>query len=261
MSALSAFAVNPADVYLRQRLAAHAVDTGFNSPVRLVQSTLAPILTTWGNGNLRAVHPSGSFAKGTGNNIGTDIDLFISVAHNVQETHAEIRDKLFRALINAGYAPRHQNVSIGLKVLGYDVDLVPGKHHPASVEDHGLFIRKKNTWTKTNVQTHINLVRSWGCTEEIRVLKLWRHRNRLDFPSFYLELTTMVALNGRQQGDLAANVWHVLKYLSTDFVLATVFDPANGQNEISADITNAEKRAISSAAASSLTKGTWGEIV
>jgi hypothetical protein len=261
MSALSTFAVSPADAYLRQRLTAHAVDTGFNSPVRLVQATLAPILWTWGNGNLRAVHPSGSFAKGTGNNIGTDIDLFISVAHNVQETHAEIRDKLFQALINAGYAPRHQNVSVGLKVLGYDVDLVPGKHHPASVEDHGLFIRRKNTWTKTNVQTHINLVRSWGCTEEIRVLKLWRHRNRLDFPSFYLELTTMVALNGRQQGDLAANVWHVLKYLSTDFLQATVFDPANGQNEISADITNAEKRAISTAAASSLTKGTWGEII
>jgi hypothetical protein len=261
MSMLPANSVDPADAYLRSRLAALAVNTGIHSPVRLVQSTLAPVLATWGNGYLRSITPSGSFAKGTCNSIGTDIDLFISVSEHARETHAEIREKLFQYLVGAGYTPRHQNVSIGLKVLGYDVDLVPGKHHPASFEDHGLFIRKKNTWTKTNVQTHINLVRAWGCTEEIRILKLWRQRNGLDFPSFYLELTTMAALDGRPRGALGGNVWHVLKYLSTHFVIAEVFDPANGENEISADLSRSEKQLIATAAAQALVKRSWSEIV
>jgi MFS family permease len=54
-----------ADTYLQTILAREAVNTSATSPVRGVQATLQPILNEWGGLQLRTVHPSGSFAKGT----------------------------------------------------------------------------------------------------------------------------------------------------------------------------------------------------
>jgi len=65
------------DQYLQGILTREAVDTGPFSPVRGVQTTLMPRLQEWAGNALASVAPSGSFAKGTANRSGTDIDLFI----------------------------------------------------------------------------------------------------------------------------------------------------------------------------------------
>src|SRR5438445_278154 len=57
-----------------------------------------------------------------------------------------------------GYAPTRQNVSINVRVNSYSVDLVPGKRQNSYGDDHSLYRRKADTWTKTNVVTHINHV-------------------------------------------------------------------------------------------------------
>jgi hypothetical protein len=67
------------DEYLRGILAREAVDNGPYSPVRQVQWTLQAPVQQWASGYLVNVSPSGSFAKGTANSSGTDIDLFISL--------------------------------------------------------------------------------------------------------------------------------------------------------------------------------------
>ena len=79
---------------------------------------------------------------------------------------------------------------------GFKVDLVPGKLQNALTVDHSLYRRKADTWTKTNVATHIQYVRSGGQLDETRVLKLWRNQKGLDFPSFYLEMALIEALRG-----------------------------------------------------------------
>src|ERR1700691_3764391 len=101
-----------ADEYLKIILLREAVDVSPTSPVRQVQNTLSPLLTGWAGAMLRAVHPSGSFAKGTANHSGTDIDLFVSLSNNVTETLSEIYRKLFDRLKENGYTPKQQNVSI-----------------------------------------------------------------------------------------------------------------------------------------------------
>jgi hypothetical protein len=67
-----------ADQYLNGILAREAVDTGVFSPVRGVQVTLQPAIQAWAGNLLSSISPSGSFAKGTANKSGTDIDLFWS---------------------------------------------------------------------------------------------------------------------------------------------------------------------------------------
>src|SRR5207245_4611374 len=112
------------------------VDTSATSPVRSVQTTLQPLLNEWAGAQLRAVNPSGSFAKGTANRSGTDIDLFISLKSGTPDTLKEIYTKLFNRLKEKGYTPKQQNVSINIRVGGYDVDLVPAKHQGGNSEDH-----------------------------------------------------------------------------------------------------------------------------
>ncbi|MET3780833.1 hypothetical protein ABIC32_001478 [Brevundimonas sp. 1080] len=254
--------INHADRYLRAILQREAVDTSPSSPLRLVQKTLWPIIWAWANGHLLSVTPSGSFAKGTANRSGTDIDLFISVSPDIGETLRQVYDKLERALQNAGYVTRRQNVSINITVGGQSVDLVPAKRQNLFMEDHSLYRRKADSWTKTNVATHAQLVSTSGRTEEIRILKLWRDQLGLDWSSFYLELTVLRALSyGSAYGDLAANVSRVFDFLRDNFVDARIVDPANTNNLVSDDLTQAGKQRVSTAGGRARAIQYWRDIV
>ncbi|TLU70549.1 nucleotidyltransferase domain-containing protein [Lichenicoccus roseus] len=249
-----------ADDYLKGILARQAVDTGPYSPVRAVQSVIQPIIQQWAAGYLSSISPSGSFAKGTANHSGTDIDLFISLTQNTPDSLKEIYNKLLRKMTEAGYQPKAQNVSINVQVNGYSVDLVPARRQDGYSQDHSLFRRRADTWTKTNVATHISRISQSGRTQEIRAIKLWRNQKGLDFPSFYLELTVLDALfNAR--GSLSQNVWKVFEYLRNSFLAARVMDPANTNNIISDDLTAAEKTTIRNAAVRALAAKDWSEIV
>ena len=251
-----------ADTYLQQILNREAVDTGIFSPVRAVQATLEPAIREWANQYLIGVSPSGSFAKGTANQSGTDIDLFVSLSADTRETLKEIYESLFTRMKEVGYAPKRQNVSIRLRVGSYDIDLVPSKHQGSPGTDHSLYRRRVDTWTKTNVQTHVNHVRNAGWISETRVVKLWRDQKRLDFPSFYLELAVIRALApGLYKTGLAADVWKVFQFLAGDFVSARIQDPANTNNTISDDLTAAEREQIKAAALRALQARDWGVIV
>lgn len=248
------------DVYLQGILAREAVDAGPYSPVRGVLTTLAPTISEWAGDNLLSIGPSGSFAKGTANRSGTDIDIFISLSENTAETLEQIYEKLFARLAAVGYAPKRQNVSININAKGYDVDLVPAKRQNSLSSDHSLYRRRAGTWTKTNIQTHINYVQVGGRIQETRLLKLWRNQRSLDFPSFYLELVVIEALRDKYCATLSERVAVCLIYLRDTFPNARFVDPANTNNVISDDLTAAEKQKISVAAAHAL-NCTWGEVI
>lgn len=248
------------DQYLRHILAREQVDTGPSSSVRSIATTLAPMLTRWGNGYLLGIEPSGSFAKGTANKSGTDIDLFLTLSSNTPGSLAQIRSSLETCLKQHGYQYRDQNVSLGINVAGNQVDLVPGKRQSQHGTDHSLFRKKTNTWTKTNIQTHVNLVKASRRTEEIRVVKLWRDQWGLDFPSIYLELAALEALHGKPVGRLSENVADVLRFFSSQLTAKRIVDPANTNNIISDDLSISGKQAVAAAAQRALV-GDWESLV
>jgi hypothetical protein len=241
-----------ADERFRAILRREAVDVGPFSPVWAAKRTLDPCLNLWSQGFVEAVHPSGSFAKGTANRSGTDVDLFISIRNFVPNTLKEIHDTLFAQLHSRGFSPKRQNVSIGVVVDGISVDLVPGRQLGALSADHNLFHHKTGNWRKTNVLNHINLVRASGKADEIRLLKLWRDQRGLEFPSFYLELAVIRALADSPHYLLSSNVQRALRYFATVFVGHQFIDPANSNNKISDDLTHDGKVRIQQAAKSSL---------
>jgi hypothetical protein len=159
-----------------------------------------------------------------------------------------------------GYPPKHQNVSLNVRVNGYSVDLVPAKRQDTYSEDHSLYRRKADTWTKTNVAKHITAVRLGGRIFESRIIKLWRDQKGLDFPSFYLELTTISALYG-QSGTLSGNILKIFQYLRDTFPGARVQDPANTNNIISEDLTDAEKAKVRAAASQAIAAPSWTDVL
>lgn len=248
------------DEYLNRILNREAVDNGVFSPIRGVLNEVEPIIKSWAGHYLVTISPSGSFAKGTANRSGTDIDLFISLAEFTPQTLRQNYTSLVSRMEEAKYSPKLQNVSIKVRVGEYNVDLVPGKRQNTYSEDHSLYRRRADTWVKTNIQTHQACVIGAQRLRETRVLKLWRDQSGIEFPSFYLELTVINSLIGIY-GSLSKNVFAVFRYLADGFLDSRVTDPANTNNVISDDLTVREKSIIARHAKTALSAKNWDEII
>lgn len=236
------------------------------STAQSAANQILPIIRGWGGKQIHDISLSGSYAKGTAVQGGTDIDIFISLLSTTPESLGDIYSTLYNAVTQNGFpTARKQNVSIGLTVDGCKVDLVPAKRQGAYGSDHSLYKNKTGTWTKTNIKTHIDLIKGCGRLSEIRAIKIWRNNKGLDFPSFYLELCVIEALKGAGlistgNGDLSKNIVRVLQYLESDFKTAQIIDPANSNNIISADTTQQTKLNIAQTATRAL-KGGWEDFI
>lgn len=251
--------------YMQNILSRETPILGAYSPASMAANVITPVIRSWGGDQIDFLGLSGSYAKGTAIKGGTDVDLFISLKYGLDMSLADIYQSLFQYVYNSGYVTaRKQNVSIGITVNGMNVDLVPAKQQNIINDDHSLFRRKANIWTKTNVNKHIQVISQSGRLTEIRIMKIWRNQKRLDFPSFYLELCIIEALRNypylSSGGDLTENIRRVLTYLNTTFKTAQIVDPANTNNIISDDLTQTEKSVIALAAQRSLA-GNWGEFI
>ncbi len=235
-------------------------------PLSPAYQAVAPVIRAWGNPYIRSLDISGSNAKGTGVAGEADLDLFISLHSNVltdtSHTLASIYNSLAQKMRTAGYVVRRQNVSVRINHRGTEVDIVPAVKYAGNTNDHWLHVTKsRKDRTKTNIAEHIRRVANSGRIGEIRLTKIWRKLNGLDFPSVYLEETIIDALSGYGYGNLNNNFWRVLGFLENGFTTATVFDPANGANTISNELSPSEKIAIKNAATLSRTKRDWKQIV
>jgi len=235
------------DLYLTMRLVAN-INRANHVAARLA---LFPIIKTWAGSQLSKIIPSGSTAKGTAVKGGSDLDLFISIKPSCPDSLHDIFYSLKQALGNAGFSPRVQNVSLGLIAGGVKVDLVPGKVQPGSNNYHSIYKSKQSSWAQTNIQLHITTVLKSGCTSEIRLLKLWRMKHSLEFPSLLIELVTLEALSGSKLTARSARLRRVLSFIVSDIQTRRFVDPSNTANIVSDDLDAQEKRDIAAAAAKS----------
>lgn len=246
------------DQYVNSVLQRYAVNT---SEARSAAEAIAPHIRAWAGSQLSNLTYSGSFAKGTGNDISTDIDLFISLRADTQASLKEIYGSLLQLAQSQGWSPRTQNVSIGITFSGRKIDLVPGRIQTGYQNVHSLFRRKADSWTQTNVKLHVDTVAKSARITEIRAIKLWRDLHGLSFPSFFLELSVIEALKGRSTITPASNVIRALNDLSANLTTRRITDPANTNNVVSGDLSAAEKTAVAKQAGISAGKPSWGEII
>jgi len=249
------------DQYVEAILAKYAVPRGPTSPAEQLGTTVAGPLRSWAGQQLNALQYSGSYAKETGVRGISDVDVFISLKSDTTDTLKQIYEKLVSLAQTNSWSPRRQNVSVGVTVNGTRGDLVPGKVQAGYQSYHSLYLRKRDSWTQTNVALHVDTVRNSGRLKEIRALKIWRMLRGLDFPSLYLELFAIDALSGRSRSALAENVLHVLRTVGASLTVTRIVDPANTNNILSDDLTQSEKQQVAAQAAQAAREQTWERII
>lgn len=248
-----------ADTYLRSVVNRSRAPDILLSDFRLGQ--IMNFLHGWSGTQLVEIIKSGSSAKGTAITHVSDIDLFISLKADTTGTLRDIYNSLESGLRMQGFSPRRQNVSLGVSHLGLEIDLVPGRRQSGYQNWHSIYVSKKDSWQQTNIVENINRVRNSNRIEEIILAKVWRQRNGLDFPSIYLELSALQALNYKSIGDLSNNFWALLAYLRDSFTSATIVDPTNSGNIISDTLNQYEKQRIADAAAAAMRAQYWSQVV
>ena len=246
------------DQYLQGIISKYSVNV---QGAKVAANLLIPVIKRWAGSYLIETVFSGSFAKGTFISLSTDADIFISLSSQTPNTLREIFNNLYNAVTEARYTARKQNVSIRVIVNSYKVDLVPGKRQSQYGNDHSLYRNKANTWTQTNINTHVSYVVDSKRISEIKLAKIWRELHKLDFPSFYLEMAVIDSLKYVRSTQLSERFMKVLIFFSEELTKRRYVDPANTNNIISDDLSTVGKMAVSVKATQSKGKPYWEGIV
>lgn len=226
-------------------------------------------LQKWASSCFISTLNSGSRAKGTAISLASDVDYLISLTSSCNANNGGLKsiyDSLHTFLKGKYNSVRKQNVSFRIKFGELEVDITPARKQSSNTNDHWLYVSKLDTWRQTNIQKHITDISGCGRSNEIKLLKIWRELNQLDFPSIYLEYLTINILSGKWKDPtkLADNVWYVLQELSKDTsnpLNCRIVDPANSANILSDLLNLAEKKTIISKAKIATGKQYWSEIV
>lgn len=209
--------------------------------------------------NLTFTH-GGSRAKGT--MIRDDYDLDEVVYFENEDTAAgETLEEIYEdvaSLLEESYSVRRKRSALHLRSADgkkdLKVDVVPGRYIDDTKTD--VFLHQNEgdkERLKTNLEVHISHIRDSGCTDEIKLGKLWRTRNDIRMKTFPLELLVIEVLNGNSAGNLEDRFRRVLETFADDMDSLTIEDPSNPSgNDLSACLTDELRDELSSTARDTL---------
>lgn len=257
---------NNINMYLLQILNKYQAKdlTSYLFQIALLKNTLQ----TWAGSCFVEIKDSGSRAKNTAISLASDVDYLISLTSNCNENNGGLKaiyDSLFDTLNKKYQNVRKQNVSVRINLNGLEVDITPGRKQPGSTNYHSLYVSKTNTWKQTNIQRHIIDISQSSRINEIKLIKIWRELNGLDFPSIYLEylMTNIILLNRSTNiNNLSDNVSHTLIELAKDSgnpLNSRIVDPANSANILSDLLNQTEKSKIINAAKIAI-QSNWSQV-
>jgi len=228
------------------------------SPSHRAADEIIPVVKDWGKQYLQGLTLTGAYAKNTAVSVSSHVDVLVSLSPVPGREIKNVFWNLFEYLSDHDLRPRTREVGIQVATHGLKVDLIP-----AYRERNGniLFNKKSGAAVHTDLGRHVHLVANSGRQQEICALKIWRERNSLEFPSLYLEMSVLKALESERFGQLADNVLAVLRFIANRMEQVTVRDPANGDNVLSNDLTAKEKAGIAKAARDALYDENWKKIL
>ncbi|WP_439600652.1 hypothetical protein [Devosia sp.] len=247
--------------YLRDILARETVRLEAMGAAGRIDGKIAALCHAWGSRDIVDVTPGGGFEKSMANRSGVSLDYVVWIHARADRRIPELYESMFSAFQRLGLAPVRRNVTLALNLGTMVVDLLPAKRLSMISDIHEIYSTRRGIALTTNLHQHVLDSHDAGWQEEVRVLKLWRDQNGLDFPSYYLELATQAALRRRPAGALADNVWAALGFFERLLVPRAMLDPANAANVVSDELTAAQKRSIALAAAAARSGRPWSEIV
>ena len=207
---------------------------------------------------IRFTH-GGSRAKGTLVKEDYDLDL-VCYFENGDCAAGETLEDIYNdtaTLLEESFVVRRKRSALRLrskKDADLRVDVVPGRYTDQTCSDAYIHQNEgEKERQKTNLEKHITHVRDGGCTEVIRLCKLWRTRNGIGIKTFPLELLVIVILDEDCSGDLEMRFRRVLEAFADHIDDLHIEDPANPHgNDLSHALTDSIRRELSEVAADTL---------
>lgn len=205
-------------------------------------------------GSSPTIRYGGSHAKGDLIKDSYDLDIvcyFPRDDEDAGDTLKAIYENVEKAL------SKHWNVerkTSALRIKGKDqidfhIDVVPGRFIDEKTYDVFLYRASgEKERLRTNIETHIDHVKKSGVIDAIKLVKLWRNRNGLDFKTFALESLVIKILKNSAQ-DLDGQLKTILTALADDQNAISIEDPANPSGNVLSDIWNPSIRSMITVAA------------
>jgi len=186
------FAMSNIDQYAASVVEEYHVAADTESPSHRAADELVPLIKQWGKQYLQSITLSGAYAKNTAVSLCADVDVLIALKPVPGKEMKNIFWSLFEFLSDHDVPVQTRTVSMQVKALGMQVkalgmkvDLIPACRERGS--GCVLFNKKTGGDVHTDLTQHVHLVGNSGRQQEICALKIWRERNKLDFPSLYLD--------------------------------------------------------------------------
>jgi hypothetical protein len=202
---------------------------------------------------------AGSKAKDTMNKESYDLDI-ISYVNSGDNTAGETLEDIYdnhKKVLASRYSVEPKGSALRLKGgnpenLGVDfhIDVVPGRFTDDTKTDAYLYQSGGDKERlKTNLDVHLDHVRSSGVIDAIRIAKLWRVRNGLPVRTFVLELAVIKVLKDQKKKSLSAQMEHFWTELRDNSGNLCIEDPANPNgNDLSKCLDDSLKNQLASAA-------------
>ncbi len=231
---------------------------------------LKTTLKTWASTCYVDILDSGSRAKGTAISLASDVDFLVSLTSGCNENSGGLRsiyNSLFNKLNGIYLNVRKQNVSVRITINSLEVDVTPARRQDGYSDDHWLYVSKLDTRTQSNINKHIQDISQSGRLNEIKLIKIWRELNRLDFPSIYLEyiIKDYILKNYPTNiSNLGDNTFRILKELGKSYdnpLDIRIVDPANSNNILSDLLNQTEKKRIIDSASIASQQTNWNQIL
>jgi len=229
------------------------------SPSHRAADEVIPLVKDWAKQHLLGLTLTGAYAKNTAVSVSSHVDVLVSLGPVPGREIKNVFWNLFEYLSDHDLRPRTREVGIQVGARGLKVDLIPAYRERSG--GNVLFNKKSGAAVQTDLGRHVHLIANSGRQQEICAFKIWLERSALEFPSLYLEMIVLKALETERFGQLAENVLAVLRYMANRLEQVTVRDPANGENVLSNDMSAKEKAAIAKAARDALYDENWKKIL
>ncbi len=204
------------------------------------------------------IYYAGSFGKNTMIRESFDLDIVIYFPHTITSSLQEIYNSVWQSLTMNKYIVKPKNVALRLPYEGgFHIDVVPGRAQDKTFNYTTLYKYEEGTTMQTSLKKHIESVQPVKNT--IRLLKVWRIRERLNIPTFALEQITVRALEGHDKSNFENNLLKVFRLINDKIFDMRLIDPANTNNEIK--LSKEMRQSLKTSAAKGLAAKYWREII
>lgn len=204
----------------------------------------------------------GSFGKNTMIRDKFDLDIVAYWPHDCGSTLADIYAAVGNVLKEQWNSAVPKTVAWQIRFQGgFHIDVVPGRAIDGSFRHANLYRRDKGSSMQTSIKIHIDTVSKSGRRDAIRLMKLWRVRNQVDWPvSLALELAAIEGAKGKSQSELEPQLVGVFRFLVDRIDQLRLLDPANSNNAITEELSAVHRSRIKAAAQAALDARTWSQV-